>query len=102
MAPEGQDMATPRAMSKLTRIVEVCVGPGADDSGCPMSLATGGKQVIGALKRDEAARVARQAENLARVLDADRGVGGRMQDQQRQAQAFDLGVQVSHANILDE
>src|SRR5262249_26194333 len=55
---------------------EIGVGPGADDSACPMGLAASGEQVIGALQRDEAARMARQAEDLARVLDADCVVGG--------------------------
>src|ERR1700721_206792 len=81
---------------------QVGVGPGADDPAGPMSLAAGGEQVIGALERDEAARVTGQPEDLTRVLDADRVVGGRVQDEQRQAQAFDLVVQVSRADILDE
>jgi len=42
----------------LTWIVEVCVGPGADDSARPVRLAAGRQQVIGALERDEAAWVA--------------------------------------------
>jgi len=67
-------------VSKLTWSVEVCVSPGADNSARPMSLASGGKQVIGALERDEASRVAGQAEDLARVLDAYRGVSRRVQD----------------------
>src|ERR1700722_13617817 len=67
-------------VSKLTWSVEVCVSPGADNSARPMSLASGGKQVIGALERDEASRVAGQAEDLARVLDAYRVVGRRVQD----------------------
>ena len=35
---------------QLTWIAEICVGPGTDDSACSMSLAPGGKQVIGALE----------------------------------------------------
>ena len=68
---------------RLTWLAEVCVRPGADDSARPMCLATRCEQVIGAFQRDEAARVTGQPEYLARVLDADGVVGGRVQDQQR-------------------
>src|SRR6202046_5236377 len=71
-------------------IAEICVGPRADYAARPMRLAALGEQMVGALERDEAARVAGQAEDLARVLDADGVVGGRVQDQQRQVEALDL------------
>src|SRR5271157_698358 len=57
-------------------VAEVGVGPRADDSAGTMGLAALGEKVIGALERDEAAWVAGQSEDLARVLDADRVVGG--------------------------
>ena len=65
----------PAEHAPVEALVEVGVGPRADDSGCPMCLAAGGEQVIGALERDEAAGVAGQAEDLAGALDADRIVG---------------------------
>ena len=58
--------------------------------------------MVGALERDEATWMAGGAEDLARVGDADRVVGGRVHDKQRPAQGADLLAEIGGADVFDE
>ena len=60
------------------------------------------QQVIGAIERDEALRVAGHLEETACVLDADGLVDGRVEDEQRLAEIRHGGLQRRGRQILEE
>lgn len=71
-------------------VAQVRVGPRPDDPSRTPRFSGPEQKVVGTLQGDKAARVPCGLEDPAGVLDAHGVVRGRVQDQQRQAQASDF------------
>ncbi len=82
--------------------VQIAPRPGGDDVSGIFRIRRTAQQVIGVVEGDEAFRVLRGAEDLARVLDAHGLVTRPVQNQQRPLQPGNGGVKVDGRDIVQE
>src|SRR4051794_37871188 len=98
--PRSSGTSTFTVSTLVMSLLQIGVGPRADDSRGPGGLVLAGQQVVGAFEGDEAARVPGGTEDVAGVFDADGVVGGGVHHQQRAAQGADALAKVGGADVL--